>query len=138
MRTVAVFAVVLIFSGLVLTQDKPVSSPASPSQAAPSEDSTVYRVGGGVKPPRFVYTPGPKFTDEEKKNGKARYTGVVVLKMIVTTEGKAKDIKVTKSLGPGLDNKAIEAVKTWKFDPATKDGNPVMVEVMAEIDFALY
>jgi len=138
MKTVAVLIAVSIFSGLAFAQDKPAKSPDAPSQAASSEDSAVYKVGGGVKPPRAIITSGPKFTEEEKKNDQAKYKGTVVLSMIVTTEGKPKDIKVTKSLGPGLDKKAIEAVKTWKFDPATKDGKPVMVQIMVEVNFALY
>ena len=82
--------------------------------------------------------PGPELTDEERKNtDKAQYKGVVVLSMIVTTDGKPKDIKVIKSLGVPLDKKAIEAVKTWKFDPATKDGKPVMVKIVVEVKFHL-
>jgi protein TonB len=139
MRTVAVFAVVLIFSGLALTQDKPASSPGPPSQASTSEENPVYRVGGDVILPRPIDTPDPKFTEEEKKNaGKSQYTGVVVLSMIVNTDGKPKDISVTKSLRPDLDKRAIETAKTWKFEPATKHGKPIMMKIKVEVTFHLY
>ncbi|HEX7423757.1 MAG TPA: energy transducer TonB [Terriglobales bacterium] len=139
MKTVAVFIAALIFAGLAIAQDKPASSPGPPSQAAPSEESRVYNLGHGVKPPRAIYSPDPKFTEEEKKNAdKAQYKGEVQLSMIVTSDGKPKDIRVTKSLGPDLDKKAIEAVKTWKFDPATKDGKPVAVHIGVEVAFHLY
>jgi TonB family protein len=77
-------------------------------------------------------------TEEEKKNDKDGDKRVAVLSLIVSPEGKPKEIKVTKSLGPGLDKKAVEAVNTWKFDPATKDCKPVAVQISVEVTFALY
>jgi len=47
-------------------------------------------------------------------------------------------VKVTRSLGLGLDEKAIEAVKQWKFEPAMKDGKPVAVQINVEVSFRLY
>jgi TonB family protein len=58
--------------------------------------------------------------------------------MIVGTDGNPRDIKVVKSLGNALDEKAMNAVKTWKFEPATKDGVPVAVQIRIEVDFRLY
>jgi TonB family protein len=137
-RTVAVFTAVLILSGLATTQDKPASPPDPPSQAAPSGESPACRVGGGVIPPRIILAPAPKLTEEEKKNDKAKSKGVAVLSLIVSAEGEPRDVKVTKSLGPGLDKKAIEAVNTWKFDPATKDCKPVAVAIAVEVILALH
>jgi TonB family protein len=135
MRTAVAFTAALILSGLAIAQDKPASPPNPPSQAAPSEESSACKVGDGVKPPRITVAPGPKFTEEEKKNDKPKYKGVAVLSLIVSPEGKPTDIKVTKSLGPGLDKKAIDAVNTWKFDPATKDCKPVAVQISVEVRF---
>ncbi len=136
MRTVVAVAV-LIFSGFAIAQDKSASSPAPPSQAAPSGESTECKDGSGVKPPRAIYTPSPKVSEEDR-NDKSKYKGVAVLSMTVSTEGKPTDIKVIKSLGPALDKKAIDAVNTWKFDPATKDCKPVAVQIAVEVTFALY
>jgi len=61
-----------------------------------------------------------------------------MLSLVVTPEGNTTDIKVTTSLGSGLDEKAIEAVRQWKFEPATKDGKPVAVKVAVEVSFHLY
>ncbi len=58
--------------------------------------------------------------------------------VVVTTEGKARDIRVTKSPGLGLDEKAIEAVRKWQFKPAMKDGRPVDAQVPIEVTFRLY
>src|SRR5438094_628072 len=79
----------------------------------------VYRVGGGVSPPRVLYNPDPEYTEEARK---AKYQGVVVLWLIVGQDGRTKDIRISRSLGMGLDQKAVEAVKLWKFEPAKKDG----------------
>jgi TonB family protein len=58
--------------------------------------------------------------------------------MIVGADGKPRDIRVQRGLGMGLDQKAIEAVKQWKFDPATKDGRAVAVQINVEVSFKLY
>jgi periplasmic protein TonB len=60
-----------------------------------------------------------------------------MLSLVVDESGKVVGIKVTKSLGMGLDEKAIEAVQKWKFQPGTKDGQPVPVRASAEITFHL-
>lgn len=95
----------------------------------------LFRVGGGVSPPRKIYSPEPEFSDEARK---AKYQGICVLSMIVELDGRPSNIRVVSSLGMGLDEKAIEAVRTWKFEPATKDGHPVRVPVQIEVDFHLY
>lgn len=95
----------------------------------------VYHVGSGVSAPRPIYQPDPEYSEEARK---AKYQGTSVLSLIVGPDGRPRDIKISRSLGLGLDEKAIEAVKQWKFDPATKDGKPVAVEISVEIDFHLY
>lgn len=95
----------------------------------------VFRVGGGVSPPRAIYNPEPEFSEEARK---AKYQGVCTLGLIVGTDGRPSNIHVLSSLGMGLDEKAIEAVKNWKFEPAMKDGHPVRVEIAVEVDFHLY
>ena len=95
----------------------------------------IFHVGGGVSPPRQIYAPEPEFSEEARK---AKYQGVCTLGLIVGTDGRPSNIRVLASLGMGLDEKAIEAVKNWKFEPAMKDGHPVRVEIAVEVDFHLY
>ena len=61
-----------------------------------------------------------------------------MLSIVVDQAGRARDIRVSRSAGLGLDEKAIEAVKKWKFEPGMKDGNPVAVGVNVEVNFRLY
>jgi TonB family protein len=95
----------------------------------------LYRVGGGVSAPRAIYAPEPEFSEEARK---AKYQGTCTLALIVGTDGRPSDIHVVMSLGMGLDEKAIEAVRNWRFEPAMKDGHPVRVPIEVEVDFHLY
>ena len=95
----------------------------------------VFRVGGGVSAPRSIFAPDPEYSEEARK---AKYQGTCVLWLIVGPDGHPRDIKVTRSLGLGLDEKAIEAVKQWKFEPAMKDGKAVAVQINVEVSFRLY
>jgi protein TonB len=95
----------------------------------------VYHVGGGVSAPRAIFAPDPEYSEEARK---AKYQGTVVLYMIVGPDGRARDIRVVRSVGMGLDEKAIEAVRTWKFDPARRDGQAVAVQINVEVSFRLY
>src|SRR6516225_4937151 len=94
-----------------------------------------YRIGNGVSAPRALETPDPEYSEEARK---AKYQGVVVLWLIVGPDGKPRDIRVTRPLGMGLDQKAIEAVNRWRFEPAMKDGKPVAVQINVEVNFRLY
>jgi len=95
----------------------------------------IFRVGGGVAAPKLVYDPEPEYSEEARK---AKYQGTCVLSVVVGPDGMAHDIKVTNTLGLGLDEKAIEAVRKWRFEPATKDGKPVNVLISVQVNFRLY
>jgi periplasmic protein TonB len=95
----------------------------------------IYKVGGGVSAPRAIFAPDPEYSEEARK---AKYQGTVVLFMVVGPDGRARDIRVMRSVGMGLDEKAIEAVRTWKFDPARRDGQAVAVQINVEVSFRLY
>jgi protein TonB len=94
-----------------------------------------YKVGGGVSAPKAIYAPDPEYSEEARK---AKYQGTCVLWLVVGPDGRARDIRVARTLGLGLDEKAMEAVKTWKFEPAMKDGKPVAVQINVEVTFRLY
>jgi periplasmic protein TonB len=95
----------------------------------------VYRVGGGVTAPRLIYGPEPEYSEEARKS---KYQGTVVLWLILRADGRPHDIRVSRSLGMGLDEKAVEAIRQWKFEPARKDGIPVAVQISVEVSFRLY
>jgi TonB family protein len=90
---------------------------------------------GGISLPRVIYSPDPEYSKEAHE---AKLQGTCVLSLIVGADGNTHDIKVVKSLGKGLDEKAIDAVKTWRFEPATKDGAPVATQIEIEVTFRLY
>jgi TonB family protein len=94
-----------------------------------------YRVGGGVSAPKPLFTPDPEYSEEARKS---KYQGVVVLWLVIGPDGRPHEIRVARPLGMGLDEKAIEAVRTWRFEPARKDGRPVAVQMNVEVSFRLY
>lgn len=94
-----------------------------------------YRVGGGVSAPKPIFTPDPEYSEEARK---AKYQGVVVLWLVIGSDGHPREIRVARPLGMGLDEKAVEAVRTWRFEPARKDGQPVAVVMNVEVTFRLY
>jgi periplasmic protein TonB len=97
----------------------------------------VFNAGtGGYGIPTCIYCPTAQFSDEAVK---AKYQGTVLLVAIITADGRATDIHVVKGLGLGLDEKAIEAVRTWRFKPAAgPNGKPATVRQTIEVTFHLY
>jgi TonB family protein len=95
----------------------------------------VFHVGGGVSAPKVLFQPDPEYSEEARK---AKFQGTCVLSLIVGPDGRPRDVRIARSLGLGLDEKAIEAVKNWRFEPAVKDGKPVAVAISVEVDFRLY
>jgi protein TonB len=91
---------------------------------------------GGYGSPACLYCPQPQFSDEAVK---AKYQGTVLLVAVITADGRATEIRVAKGLGLGLDEKAVEAVRTWRFRPALgPDGKPASVRQSIEVTFHLY
>lgn len=94
-----------------------------------------FSVGGGVSAPIPIYKPEPAYSEEARK---AKYQGTVVLWIVVDASGAVTDCRVVKPLGLGLDEKAVETVRTWKFKPAMKNQVAVPVRVMVEVSFRLF
>jgi TonB family protein len=87
-----------------------------------------------VTKPVPVYKSNPVYTPEAKR---AKIQGTVVLRVTVEPDGTVGDVKVIRSLDKRLDQSAVDAVKTWKFKPATKAGKPIAVETSVEINYRL-
>jgi TonB family protein len=117
---------------------------AEPDSPKPAKPGKIYHVGGDVKPPRAISSPQPILVDNKEKIGqdsvgkKVVKEGVSVLSIVIAEDGSVRSAKVLKSLDRDLDAKALEVVKQWKFEPATKKGVPVAVEMAAEVNFHLY
>jgi TonB family protein len=90
---------------------------------------------GGVTVPACVYCPSPNFTDEARA---AKFSGSVVLQVVVSADGRAENISVVRKAGYGLEQSAIETVKKWQFRPAKDpNGNPVATLVPIEVTFRI-
>jgi TonB family protein len=99
------------------------------------QNRSVYHVGeDGVTSPAVTYRVEPSYT---KEAGDAKIQGTVKLSLVVNAQGRPEDIQVTQSLETGLDLNAVSAVSQWLFKPGTKDGQPVDVAAVIEINFRL-
>ena len=92
-------------------------------------------VGGGVSAPQVIHSAEPAFTDEARR---ANYQGNVSVQLIVDSEGNPQNVRLVSHLGMGLDEKAIEAVRQYKFKPAMYQGHPVAVQILIDVDFHLH
>lgn len=106
------------------------SAPPLKSQS----DEPVLRVGHGVTAPRPLNHPNPEYSKEARKAG---LQGKCVLSVVVNSEGKPENVNVSRSLGMGLNEKAVEAVRSWTFEPARKDGKPVAVQISVVVTFRI-
>ncbi|MDR3701403.1 MAG: TonB family protein [Candidatus Sulfopaludibacter sp.] len=88
----------------------------------------------GSKPPILIFKKEPEYSEAARK---AKYQGSVILYVEVDETGQPNNIKVLRSLGLGLDEKAIEAVKQWRFKPGTANGVPVTMPTQVKVDFSL-
>jgi len=104
---------------------------------APSESpqtEKVYRLGAGITSPKPTKRVDPEFSEEARRD---KVQGTVVLSFVVGVDGIPRDITVKRSFGHGLDEKAIEALRQWRFEPGRKDGQPVPTTVTIEVNFHL-
>ena len=115
---------------------KPVVAPCTLSFALGKmpESTSAYRIGSGVSPPLVITKVQPEFSMEASR---ARLEGKVVLLVVVDESGNAREMKVIRPLGLGLDEKAIEAVGEWVFQPGSKDGQAVAVQATIEVNFRI-
>jgi len=93
-----------------------------------------YRIGGGVSAPSVLSKVEAEYTEEARR---ANIQGTVVLSLVVDDQGRPQNLKVLRSLRTDLDQKAIQAVEKWRFNPGIKDGKPVPVMATIEVNFHL-
>jgi protein TonB len=91
-------------------------------------------IGGGVSKPVVLYAPDAEFSEEARK---AKFSGNVEVYLWVDENGNPSHIKIYRGVGMGLDEKAIEAVRQYKFKPAMKDGKPVKVDLYIDVNFQI-
>ncbi|HXR76615.1 MAG TPA: TonB family protein [Bryobacteraceae bacterium] len=100
--------------------------------SAPAKDEGVLRIDPGITPPKIKIKRAPNYSREAEK---ARIQGTCILDIVIDEQGMPTNISVLSPIGFGLDEKAVEAVSTWRFKPATKDDKPVKVEATVEVNF---
>lgn len=106
-----------------------------PEGPPPSEPSGPIHVGGDMNPPVKINAPQPQYTEIARK---ARIQGVVIVQAIIDKQGNVTRVKLLKGLPMGLDQAAVEAIKRWRFKPATlSDGRPVSVYYTLTVNFQL-
>ena len=96
----------------------------------------VYNVGNGISAPKVIYSVDAEFSDEARR---AKYEGAVLISLIVDAQGNPQNVRVVRSVGMGLDEKAMEAVRQYKFKPAQdQKGKSVPVQISFLVNFRLY
>jgi TonB family protein len=105
-----------------------------PKPAAAELPAGVYKVGPGITAPSLLSKREPEYTQDARAGG---VQGTTALAVDIGPDGVARNFEVIRSLEPGLDQKAIEAVQQWRFNPGTKDGQPVTVRATIEVNFRL-
>ncbi|HMF90815.1 MAG TPA: energy transducer TonB [Candidatus Angelobacter sp.] len=101
---------------------------------APEHDQ-VFKVGEkGVSPPKILYQPEPEFSDLARKMS---YQGTLGMSVLVDKSGSVRNVQVVHPLGMGLDENAVATIGTWRFEPAMRDGQPVVVSLYIEVSFQL-
>ncbi len=95
----------------------------------------IRRIGGGVSAPVIIFQPEPEFSEEARK---AKVAGNVLVYLQVDPTGKPIHLRVLRGIGLGLDEKALEAVRQYRFKPAMENGHPVTVEMNVEVNFQIF
>lgn len=103
-------------------------------QKKPDTANVVYKPGANVKAPKLIHYVEPEFSDSSNE---AFVDGVVKISTVVTPDGIPTDLHVLSGLNSKEDDTAVDAVKQWRFQPGTKDGEAVKVQVTVEVSFHL-
>ncbi len=132
MRCWWILAISVSLCTAAIANDQPRSTDIGSGK--PPAQGPIFKVGGPISPPRVKSAPDPQYSKEARH---AHVQGVVVLRMVVGVDGRAQQVKVSRSLGYGLDEEAVKAVQKWRFEPAKRKGKPVPVQINVEVNFRL-
>ena len=110
--------------------------PADAAATAPAPDTTVplRRIGGAVSSPTLLHYVNPQFSEQARA---AKFSGMVLVTLIVDANGMPQDVHVLRGVGMGLDEEAVEAVKQYTFRPAMENGKPVAVQLNVQVNFQI-
>jgi TonB family protein len=128
------------------TTQAPLQAAATDAPPAPREpetdttndsatDTAVRRIGGNVSPPLVLFAPEPEFSEQARQQ---KVAGNVLVYLQVGPDGLPTHVRVLRGIGMGLDEKAVEAVRQYKFRPAMENGRPVTVEMNVEVNFQIF
>jgi TonB family protein len=118
----------------VLAAASPASTPNQ--QSASSQNTKPFgSIGGSVKPPKLLHSAEPAFSNAART---LKYSGNSLINLQVDLDGTPTHLSVVRGLGLGLDERALAAVQQYRFAPATKNGNPVVVELNVEVNFQIF
>jgi TonB family protein len=124
------------YSGSKASLAPVVSTPKASQVSNGPSNPAAFRSGvGGVGAPVCTYCPPPSYTDPARA---AKLNGTALLDVVVSANGETESATMVRGLPFGLNDKAIEAIRQWKFKPATRNGQPVPVMVVIEVTFRLY
>ena len=127
-------------------QDKPAETNPAPGASANTDTKNggptdaqdkvdqVLQVGGSLVPPVAIHMANPKYSKEARE---AKFSGQVVVSIIVGTDGEPHNVHILRGVGMGLDEEAMKAVKQYKFKPAMQNGKPVAVYVNVQVNFQI-
>ncbi|HTQ53519.1 MAG TPA: TonB family protein [Bryobacteraceae bacterium] len=104
------------------------------SKTLPPLPAGVFRMHSGITPPTLVRKREPEYSEAARA---AKLQGTVIVQVVIGLDGRARDARVLRELGLGLDENALEAISQWEFKPGVKDGHPVPVAATIEVNFRL-
>jgi TonB family protein len=99
------------------------------------DNHAVRNVGGSVRPPTLIYQVDPSFSEQARK---AKKSGEVLVSLIVEEDGTPQQVRVVRGVGYGLDENAVNAVRQYRFEPATENGKPVRVHIQVQVRFQIF
>jgi len=133
-KMIAVVVVLAVTCPLLKAQTPavPVQSGAGVTQMP---EDKVMHIGGSVTAPVLIHLASPEYTDNARKK---KFNGDVQIYLWVDENGNPTHVRVVKGVGMGLDEKAVEAVRQYKFKPAMKNGKPVKVDLFINVNFQIF